>query len=604
MKELRPGGKAQRGVAMLALVAVMTMGSLWLLMSGLAQPSNRTAPNRAQNAKVLQEAKTALIGHVATQSAKAGENDPGSLPCPEAPGDVGVPNQEGRAAPNCTLPAVGRLPWRTLGIDKPLDAGGEPLWYVVSPGWAKPNSTTNTVINSNTAGQIFVDGVESVALIIAPGQRLQIPASANCVARNQARNVPSPAIDYRDYLDCQNATPADLAFASNDAVGPFNDQVLAVTTAEIMPVIEAAVASRFQRELAPLIRTAYSNGDSNHPNSAWPSTKPVLPFAAAFGDPTAATFRGSTGTLRGLLPFVRSQRGCTCTPAGACECTPSACTGGPDCDADFVVFEDSTGSPPVMSGSNIFGASCSRSTTQIVCDFNIRQPLSGGPANHPFAVTGITARRIGRSLKQFQPEAPMPGVLPSGRTLKGFLNADNTSTITLTGNVDGSSLPGSFIDVLVGIVLCNLTGSLPVTLGCKQGSITIPRTILVDHPILDSGNAQYGWFVRNMWHHASYYAIAQEIAPDGSGICVSPAAGLSSDCLTVKYSPAHDRYRGFIVIAGRRLPGQDPRPNDKFDHWFEGENGNAPNGVIWTVREPSMTINRTFNDRIAVIDRI
>src|SRR6185295_15594344 len=253
----------QRGLAMLALVAIVVMGSLYWLMSGLAQPANRTAAKRAQNAKVLQNAKAALIGYVAMNAATPGgplitDDNPGSLPCPEAPGYIGDPVNEGKTSGSCTLPAVGRLPWRTLGIEKPLDAASEPLWYIVSPGWAKPNPGGNTVINSNTAGQITVDGAEAVAVIIAPGERLNIPASANCMARNQARSVPSPAIDFRDYLDCQNATPADLAFTSSDPVGPFNDQVLAVTPADVLPVIEAAVAKRFERVFAPQIVGAYS----------------------------------------------------------------------------------------------------------------------------------------------------------------------------------------------------------------------------------------------------------------------------------------------------------------------------------------------------------
>lgn len=590
---------------MLALVALVVMGSLYWLMSGLAQPANRTALKRTQSAKVLQDAKTALIGYVATQTATAGQNDPGSLPCPEAPGNVGNPAQEGIAAPNCALPAVGRLPWRTLGIDKPLDAAAEPLWYVVSPGWAKPNSTTNTVINSNTVGQITVDGIESVAVIIAPGVPLNIPASANCVARNQARSVPSPAIDFRDYLDCHNATPADLIFASSDPVGPFNDQVLAVTTAEVMPVIEAAIASRFEHELGPLIRSAYSNDDSNNPNPSWNITWPVLPFAATFGNPTTASFKGATGTYSGLLPFVRTYKGCSCTPTGNCECTPTACTAGPaDCDPTFVVF-DTGGSDPVISGSNIFGSDCSsRTSTQITCNFNIRQPLFGGGVNHPFTLTGISMRRVGRSLKTFQPEAPMPGVIPSGRALKGFLNADSSATITLTGNVDSSTLPGSFLGALIGNVLCNISVILSATIGCKQGTVTIPNTIVVDHQILDATNMQLGWFVRNQWHQVAYYSVAREIAPDGSAACNSPATGTSSDCLTVKYSHVDlgdDRVRGLIMIAGRRLTGQAARPNGNLADWFEG--ANAAGTTPYTTRDPALTINRTFNDRIAVIDR-
>jgi hypothetical protein len=580
---------------MLALVAMLTMGSLWWLMRGLAQPTNHTAVHRAHNAKVLHEAKTALIGYVATKAATPGENDPGSLPCPEAAGYIGNPNDEGKAASNCSLPAVGRLPWRTLGISKPLDVASEPLWYVVSPGWAKPNSTTNTIINSNTAGQLSMDGMESVAVIIAPGQRLQIPTSPNCVARNQSRSVPSPSIDFRDYLDCQNATPADLVFATSDAVGPFNDQVLPVTSAEIMPAIEAAVASRFERELAPLIRSAYSSSDSNHPNPAWPSPKAVLPFAAQFGNPIGADFMGEQDRYRGLFPFVRSQTACTCSPAGNCECTPTACTGGgKDCDPDFVRW---TGGDPTLSGPNVFNADCDRFDLEIRCDFYIRVPLLGlgpPPSSVAFTVSGIEARRVGRSLKVFQPEAPMLGVLPAGRTLSGILNGDSTATITLSGFADTSDAGSGG---LVGNLLCGITGLLALTVGCAQDSIRIPYTVLVDHPIVNRDHPQYGWYHRNMWHHVSYYAIARENAPDGSGSCSS------ADCLDVRYTVAGSTHRGVMLLAGRRLPGQNARPNGNFDHWFEGENGNDPNGRVYTVREPASTVNRTFNDRVAVISK-
>jgi hypothetical protein len=601
---------------MLALVALLVMGSLYWLMSGLAQPANRTAPKRAQNAKVLQDAKSALIGYVATQTAKPGQNDPGSLPCPEAPGYVGDPTQEGIAAPNCMLPAVGRLPWRTLGIDKPLDAAAEPLWYVVSPGWAKPSSGVNTAINSNTLGQITVDGIEAVAVIIAPGERLNIPASANCVARNQSRSVPSPAIDFRDYLDCHNATPADLTFTTSDPVGPFNDQVLAVATVEILPIIEAAVASRFERELAPLIRNAYSNADANNPNPAWNVGYPVLPFPANFGDPTTADYKGVTGTYRGLLPLVRTYTPCGCS-ALSCECNglpnppgppnppPAApCTTGPDdCDPTFVVFQSPN--PTMDTTSNIFGGNCNRdlSNTHITCTYHIRQPLLGGGVNHPFVLRDITLSNVGGSLKRFQPEAPMPGVLLAGRSLKGFVNANGTASITLTGSIDSSTLPAGFLPLIQNL-LCSITGLLGLTLGCKDGTLTIPNTILVDHSMLDASNMQYGWFVRNQWHQVSYYAVAQGVAPDGIGGCVSPKVGSSTDCITIYYShaPSDDIYRGFIVIAGRRLPGQAPRPNGNFDQWFEGENGDDFNGMNYTVREPGLKINREFNDRIAVID--
>jgi hypothetical protein len=261
-----------------------------------------------------------------------------------------------------------------------------------------------------------------------------------------------------------------------------------------------------------------------------------------------------------------------------------------------------------MSGSNIISTGCTRTSTQISCNFLVRQPVLGGLVNRPFTLSNITLGQVGTSLKAFQPEAPMPGVIPSGRSLKGMVNADSSATITLTGSVDASTLSAPMIP-LVGDLLCNIVGALLGTLTCHSGSITIPNTILVDHPILDASNMQYGWFVRNQWHQVSYYAVAQEIAPDGSAACTSPAVNSSSDCLTVKYSHTDlgdDRNRGLIVIAGRTLNGQLPRPSGNLADWFEGENADfssAQAARIYTTREPGLSINRTFNDRIAVIDR-
>ena len=49
---------------------------------------------------------------------------------------------------------VGRLPWRSLGIDQLRDGYGEPLWYVLSRGFRNPP------INFGTLGQINYNGGE------------------------------------------------------------------------------------------------------------------------------------------------------------------------------------------------------------------------------------------------------------------------------------------------------------------------------------------------------------------------------------------------------------------------------------------------------------
>jgi hypothetical protein len=161
----------QRGAALIALLAIIILAASWMLVSKLnATGSDIAAARQARNAVVLNQAKQALIGYVAAQAAKAGEPRPGALPCPEAAGYFDDPTQDGQAASSCTLPKVGRFPWRTIGTDKLVDAYGEPLWYVVSAGWAY-TSGAGPVVNSNILGQLTVDGTanSAVALIIAPG---------------------------------------------------------------------------------------------------------------------------------------------------------------------------------------------------------------------------------------------------------------------------------------------------------------------------------------------------------------------------------------------------------------------------------------------------
>jgi len=75
--------KTQRGVALVALLALFVIGGAWYLVARLdAMSANFTAATRQHNAGVLNQAKQALIGYVAQQAATAGENNPGRLPCP------------------------------------------------------------------------------------------------------------------------------------------------------------------------------------------------------------------------------------------------------------------------------------------------------------------------------------------------------------------------------------------------------------------------------------------------------------------------------------------------------------------------------------------
>jgi hypothetical protein len=571
----------QSGAVLMAMLAVLVLGTAWWAVTAISTPVSRVALERAHNARILQEAKSALIGYVAHRTAMTTENDPGRLPCPEAAGNIGTAN-EGIAAGNCTLPAVGRLPWRTLGLDKWRDIAGEPLWYVVSPAWAKPNAATNTVINSNATGQLALDATgDIVALIIAPGRPLQVAAAPGCNARVQSRTTPSPAIDLRDYLECENATlPANTAFQSAGPAESFNDQVLSITGAEILPGVEAAVASRFERQFGPQIRNAYSTG-------SWPAN-PVLPFAATFADPAASAFKGSAGTFNGLMPAAFSE---TFSSSGvACDATIA----GARCDPDFVRWTGGN-----FAGAGMNSPSCTVSDMVVAgvvtgssldCTFYRICLIICGPGSMPFTLTAA-ASNVGMTLRQLNNAAAMTNVNAAPRTSSGVLNANGSATVTFNAQ---AAVTGG---IGLGGLLCGVLALLEV---CKEESFSVPIRMLADHPILSSADPTYNWFFRNNWHQVSYYAVAPDIAPSGPRVC-------GASCLTLSFHNPSAGLRGLIVIAGRSLNGT-PRPNGTLTDWLEDANCDpgpgpscAPN-MAFATRAPTLMINRAFNDRVAVID--
>jgi hypothetical protein len=600
----------QQGAALLLLLAVLTLGGMWYMISGLhAASGDFKAANRRHNAAVLAQAKRALVGYVAHQAAVSGENNPGAFLCPEAAANIGTGN-EGLAPGNCTLPAVGRLPWKTLGIEKLLDASGEPLWYVVASGWAKPNAATTTVINSNCtssasamtcwSGQLTIDGQANaaVALIIAPGQAMSVQASSGCTARNQSRSTPSSTIDPADYLECYST--ATSSFATTGASTSFNDQGVKITAAEVLPLIEGAIADRFEREIG---RYATSGGLRQvYVGGSWPATQ-VLPFALSFADPSlAASYQpGVAKDVKGLLPLSYSET----TPTSGTACTQSAAE--PRCQPLFVAWQSApaptfTQPGPIPLGqATLFSSPCSVGTasqiSQISCTVLVISILA---ADMTFRLQA-TAQNVGMAIRQVNTAATMQNINTAGRTVSGVLNADGTATITLDATIPASAF-GSALTHGTCIGLGIPPASIGGALNCFTTTITLPMTVLADHPLLDSSTASStGWFLRNKWHEVSFYAAAQNLTPGGGGSCSTPPS--ATPCLVVNYLSNSGSQRGVIAIAGRSLTGA-ARPNGTRSDWFEDVNASADGSVSnpFTIRAPSLSINRTFNDRIAVID--
>jgi hypothetical protein len=585
----RASRRAQRGVALLGLLAVAVMVFAYVLTSRLNAASQFVGVDRDHNARVLARAKQALIGYMAQQAALSGENNPGHLPCPEAGANYGTAN-EGIEATFCSAQAIGRLPWRTLGMEKLVDAAGEPLWYAVSPGWHRPNSTDTLTINSDSTGQLALAGVaaNAVALVIAPGATLVTEACGGASATTQARPA-TGAPDYRNYLECGNAnSPADASFVASAPGSRFNDQVLAVLPADLMPALEAAIAERMQREIAPALRTVYTNASY----SGIPSSSPMYPYAAPFTDPGTSDYQGSAGTFKGLLPFNQTQG---CDPSTDSRCTTT-------------LLAWSSGTPPsapkVGGVGFIMNQSCSWQTsgTVAVCEGEYEED-NGNPSG-PGILIEMTATitNVARGLRSLD-------------WSKGTVKARNGSSDPWTTVALESTLATMNSD---GSVTVRIRGRLPNVDAMSWGHkalyhVSLERAVIGDHALLDTANATTGWFVRNGWYRTIYYAtVRRNTAIALSSMPCTNTSSSSDGCLRFNDSSIYN-IRALLVLAGRSLSNPAARPNSTLADYVEYQNCDLSGGVcdpqtlyeqrpVRSTNPAIPSLNSPFNDRVVLVD--
>ncbi|HEX5093496.1 MAG TPA: hypothetical protein VFV84_12490 [Burkholderiales bacterium] len=568
--------RSQRGFGLLALVAVIVLVFAYVVTSRLNAASRFVAVDRNQNAVMLARAKLALVGYVAQLAAQAGEANPGRLPCPEPFGYYNTAN-EGIAAANCTLPAVGRLPWRTLGLDKLTDTAGEPLWYVVSPGWALPNSTTPTVINSDSQGQLTIDGAanDSVALIIAPGERMTTAACGGAAAWAQVRPVAGP-LDVRNYLECENAVSA--SFVTSRPGQTFNDQAVRVRAADLMPSIEAAVADRIQREIAPALRTVYTN--SNY--SGIPSSSPLYPYPAPFSNPGTSSYQGSAALCQsppdpsypcqGLLPVNQAS--------------------------SMVAYQSTPGNAVETQGYGyIVSQTCSWESTNDVriCE-GVYHEYTAEPWRPIVLRMTATFTNMAMGLRaldgaRFQAYARDDSGTPPWSPI-----ATNAPSATM--NSDGS------VTVRVSATMPNIDAMSWDTQG--EFRLRLERAIITDHPLVKSTDPTYGWFTRNQWQRVLYYAAAQK----NTAYSLSSFGCGSTNCLRFNEGLGcgsganYCNIRALMVLGGASLSNAS-RPNGNLSDYLEGDNENG--GTFYEQQRMRRLTNVThpkgpWNDRVILVD--
>jgi type II secretory pathway pseudopilin PulG len=230
-------GARQLGTALLLFTLVL-LGAIGVVLAlELAGAAGGAQRDRLSDA-ALAQAREALIAYAADHPINAAVG-PGYLPCPDLDNDGwaeatcgsldGASGQEQR---------LGRLPWKTLGIEDLRDGYGERLWYAVSSKYKgllncgasracvdmSPDAALGTITVRDPSGTIIHDGtigeayraVEggAVAVVIAPGPRLARIAAGGAAAIEQSREC---APDDCDSLGRCLADPPQRAATCNPA---------------------------------------------------------------------------------------------------------------------------------------------------------------------------------------------------------------------------------------------------------------------------------------------------------------------------------------------------------------------------------------------------
>ena len=333
------------------LLTVLLLGvGVSAVIYNFVRPARDAQERDRITAAALAQAKAALIGYAAGV-VLVGPARPGDLPCPDQDNDG-----DADAVPACDTPALalGRLPWRTLGLPDPRDGDGERLWYAVSVNF-KNNTRTPCLnpgdagcLNSDARGTITVrrpdnsilhDGTNPdafvpsgvVAVIIAPGRVVQ-RLGAGAPQDRSAAGINNPV----NYLEIaasgeDNAVFADLTtdgFIHGPIYDPagnaiVNDRIITITWQDLMPLLQRRVAKEVMNCLE-----AYAAVPRNSGRYPWAAPVTDLTYGDQSGnrfgripDTFAATFLGSA---LGFAPLV-----CPLPLVGPVLCMSTSWPGAP-----------------------------------------------------------------------------------------------------------------------------------------------------------------------------------------------------------------------------------------------------------------------------------
>lgn len=175
---------SQRGMVLGSTLLLLVLVLLTIFILPLLHHLTALARARQLNThQALATAKSALLGYAQSYASRQTEpgywgRNNGYLPCPDTDND-GYENrlntyQNNASLGHCggrDLVAIGRLPWKTLGLAPLRDGSYECLWYIVSGAYKGVEyDSLSDSLSWESNGQIFLGNAPSgyAAVVLAP----------------------------------------------------------------------------------------------------------------------------------------------------------------------------------------------------------------------------------------------------------------------------------------------------------------------------------------------------------------------------------------------------------------------------------------------------
>jgi len=547
---------------MLVMLVILVIGITTAFITSLSTTAIQNRRNQT-TAEALAQAKEALIGYAVTYGDTHPTKAHGYLPCPDKDGSAGA-NPEGSSelCGNDTANAIGRLPWRTLGLPALYDGSSECLWYAISGNYK--STTSNTSMNWDTPAQLHLYGSdgneiaanEVVALVIAPGAALGTNSDrsgsaaptcgGNYTAAAYLDNDTTHGINNADGATGSFILPHDHRDANGNITLTVNDQFAIITRQDIWNSIQKRIARQAKKCLDDYAADA---ANTNH----------KYPWAVPLSDTTAAPNRTGSPNFRfGRFPDVPNIN----IPGGSCPSSAS----------------------PL---SHLTAAQISALNDQIQ---QVQDALNAytGPG-----ATGSALNNAGDALKDLAKNAPYnlsatDPIRSAGKYVNDNCSGDPKTCTNLA--TMQTKLNAAFAE----IAAC--TGMSGSPDGAMSGNWS---TISSCQQLISSSS----W---PAWRDWVFLQIADGYQPGGAGSCTT-----GTTCLSVSGSghtnSGSGNYHAVVVVAGKALPTQNRATKDDVKNFLEGANatGKTPTPTTTsfeTYRVDDASYATITNDTVLCID--